>query len=95
MFRKTVILAALALAAGLGTARADDGPHIDPANLAQLRAANPQPTMSGTGARAEVVAGMERLTVIYDGAATRNLASGGRPMVVTGGDGTYHTVYGG
>lgn len=94
MFRRTILAAALALAAAGGAARADNGPYLDPANLAALRgSATPLPTMSGFGARAEIIAGMGNLVIVY-GPGSRGLQTGGAPVITTDGDGTYHTVYG-
>jgi hypothetical protein len=96
MFRKIALAAAFALAASMGIAHAEGEGSTDGENLQSLRSGTPAgPTMSGTGARALVRAGEERLIIIYGGAATRSLQTGGTARITTDGDGTYHTVYAG
>ncbi len=95
MFRNIALAAAIALTATAGLARAEGDLSLDTANLEALRAGVvATPTMSGTGARAVVVPGMDRLTVVYDGQVTRNIVSGGQPRIVVDGSGVARTVYG-
>jgi len=95
MFRKTILLAALALPLAAGFARAE-GEHSPPkADIeATLGGAQPGGTMAGRSVAPVVIAGMERLTVEPRGETSQNYAQGGAPRVTTDGDGTYHTVHG-
>lgn len=92
MFRKTILLAALALPLAAGLARAEGEQATS--NIAQTLSVAPAPTQSGLGASPVVVAGMERLTVTYGTDAAQRLATGGTPRLTTYGDGTWHTAYG-
>lgn len=98
MFRKIALAAALALTASVGIAgiaRAEGENVNGQEALQELRGGLAlAPTMSGTGARAVVIPGMDRLTVVYDGQVTRNITRGGTPMIVVDGSGTFRTVYG-
>jgi hypothetical protein len=96
MFRNIALAAALALTASIGIAHAEGETANGHESLQQLRDGLVfAPTMSGIGARAVVTPGNTNLTVVYDGRGTRILAHGGQPRVVTDGNGSYHTVYGG
>ncbi len=100
MFRKTILLAALALPLAAGFVAAPAWAEGEQASTpkadieATLGAAQPGGTMAGRSVAPVVIAGMERLVVEPRGETTQNYAQGGAPRVTTDGDGTYHTTYG-
>ncbi len=95
MFRKTILLAALALPLAGGFARAEGEQSSNRADIqATLGTAQPGGTMAGRLVAPVVIAGMERLVVEPRGETAQNYAQGGTPRVTTDGDGGYHTTYG-
>jgi len=97
MFRKTLLIAALALTAmgGLNIARAEG--EGETSNITQtLRpAAQPgQNTMGGAGVPSlEVIAGMDRPVVVYTGPSTQNDAAPGPLHVVPTDNGSFSTPH--
>jgi hypothetical protein len=100
MFRKTVLVAALALAAVSGVAgiaRAEG--ESTSSNIAETLAPSRsfgQNAMALAGVpRVEIIAGMERPVVLYDGPSTQNFAAPSRTLrVVPNDNGSYSTVRG-
>ncbi|MBY0336542.1 MAG: hypothetical protein K2X11_08005 [Acetobacteraceae bacterium] len=97
MFRKTVLLAAIALSATLGVARAEGNDARDnTAETLRPAASAPANTMeAGRGARIEVIAGMERPVVVYDQAQpqAQNFAAPGTLRVTPTDGGSFSTEH--
>jgi hypothetical protein len=95
MFRKSALIAALALSAVAGLARAEGNDSRDNTRETLRPAASaPANTMeAGRGARLEVIAGMERPVVVYEGQQTQNFAAPGTLTVTPTDNGSFSTQH--
>lgn len=95
MFRKTLLIAALALSATAGLARAEgENPNGHIAGAFRPAESFGENAMALAGIpRVEVIAGMERPVVIYDGPSSQNYAAPSTKLHVTPNDnGSYMTL---
>jgi hypothetical protein len=94
MFRKTLLIAALALSATAGLARAEgEGGAGNVAETLRPIASLGENAMAAAGQpRLVVIAGMDRPVVVYDGPSTQNYAAPSTTLrVVPTFEGSYRT----